>query len=69
MLSIRLPEELELRLENFAASHNHSKSFFAKEAIQMYLDDMEDAEEAMLRLSDPNAKYISTEELLGSLDV
>ena len=48
---------------------NKALTDFVKEAIQMYLDDMEDAEEAMQRLSDPDAKYLSTEELLKSLDV
>ncbi len=67
MLSIRLPEELKARLEKFTALHKHSKSFYVKEAIESYLDDQEDADEAMSRMMDSGANYLSTEALLQAL--
>lgn len=42
MLALRLPEEIETRLQHLADETGRSKSFYAKEAILKYLDDMED---------------------------
>lgn len=65
MASIRLPEELEQRLEAFASAHNqHSKSYYVKEAIEAYLNDMEDIEEAQSRLCDPESVYLNTKDFL-----
>lgn len=70
MTSVRLSEELEARLDAFVADHKeHSKSHYIKEAIEAYLDDMEDIEEARMRLFDSEATYISTDELLKDQDV
>jgi RHH-type transcriptional regulator, rel operon repressor / antitoxin RelB len=67
MLSVRLPEDLEARFEQFVASHDQPKSFYVKQAIASFLDDMEDMEDAKARLLDPNAEYYTTDELLRSL--
>ena len=42
MLVIRLPEEIDSRLDNLAKRTSRSKTFYAREAILEYLDDMED---------------------------
>ena len=46
MLAIRLPVDIELRLENLAKSTGRTKTFYAREAILEYLEDMEDLYEA-----------------------
>ena len=46
MLAIRLPVDIELRLENLAKSTGRTKTFYAREAILEYLEDMEDLFEA-----------------------
>ncbi len=43
MLALRLPEEIERRLEALAKSTGRSKFFYAREAILEYLDDLEAA--------------------------
>lgn len=43
MLAIRLPSEIEDRLEALAASTGRTKTFYAREAILHYLDDLEGA--------------------------
>lgn len=53
MLAIRLPEEIETRLDNLAKRTGRSKTFYAREAILEYLDDLEDlylAEQVMRRI-------------------
>lgn len=51
--SIRLPHELEQRLNRLAAITGRSKAFYLREMIEQGLDDLEDyylASEAMERL-------------------
>jgi len=40
--SIRLPAELEQRLDDLAARTGRTKAFYLRQAIAEYLDDMED---------------------------
>ena len=40
--SIRLPEGMNRRLEELAASTKRSKSYYVKEALATYLEDLED---------------------------
>lgn len=42
MLMLRLPDELEKRLEKLAACTQRTKSFYAREAILMSLDVLEE---------------------------
>ena len=62
MLSLKLPKELENRLENLAVKTKRSKSFYIREALQQYLEDNEDGYLALERLNDKNAEYLSHEE-------
>lgn len=43
MLALRLPEEIEKRLEQLAKRTGRTKSFYAREAILRHLEDLEDA--------------------------
>ena len=43
MLALRLPEDIERRLESLAKKSGRSKSFYAREAILEHLDDLEAA--------------------------
>lgn len=41
MLAIRLPQEIESRLENLARLSGRTKTFFAREALLTHLDELE----------------------------
>jgi len=43
MLTVRLPEALETRLNSLAAATKRPKSFYVREALERVIDDMEDA--------------------------
>jgi RHH-type transcriptional regulator, rel operon repressor / antitoxin RelB len=43
MLAIRLPPEIEKQLERLAKRTGRTKTFYAREAILNYLEDMEDS--------------------------
>ena len=42
MLALRLPSDIEERLETLAKATGRTKSFYAREAILEHLDDLED---------------------------
>lgn len=43
MLAIRLDEKTENRLEELAGKTGRTKTWYARKAIETYLDDLEDA--------------------------
>ncbi|AVD70414.1 type II toxin-antitoxin system RelB family antitoxin [Desulfobulbus oralis] len=52
MLAIRLPAEIEARLDAMAKATGRTKTFYARQAILEYLDDLEDLYLAEQRLSE-----------------
>ena len=64
MLAIRLPTEIEARLDELAKRTGRSKAFYVREAILQHLDDLEDryaAEQVVQRIR-------NGEELTSTLD-
>ena len=55
MLAIRLPKEIEDRLNALAKITGRTKTFYAREAIFKHLDDLEDTYFAEKRLEDVRA--------------
>ena len=68
MLAVRLPEDIEARLATLAAKTGRTKTFYAKEAILEYIDDMEDKYLAIHRLEHPGRRW-TLDELEQSLDL
>jgi RHH-type rel operon transcriptional repressor/antitoxin RelB len=60
MLAIRLPPDVEARLEALAKSTGRTKTFYAREAILEHLDDLEDLYLAEQRLIDIRAGRTQT---------
>lgn len=52
MLAVRLDAHLERRLDRLAAKTGRTKTFYAREAIEAHLDDLEDFYLAKGRLRD-----------------
>lgn len=52
MLAVRLDAETEARLERMAALTGRTKTFYAREAIEAHLDDLEDFYLGQERLRD-----------------
>ena len=66
MLALRLPAELEQRLEDLAQKTGRTKSFYAREAIVEHIDDLEDMYLVRERLSD-DPEYVSFDEVVENL--
>ena len=60
MLAIRLPQEIEARLDTLAKATGRSKTYYAREAILEHLDDLEDIYLAEQRLIDIRAGKTET---------
>ncbi|MDA3977608.1 DUF6290 family protein [Gallibacterium sp. AGMB14963] len=41
-ITVRLPDELQQRLEHLAMETGRAKSFYIKQALEAYLEDLED---------------------------
>lgn len=70
MLAIRLPEELESRLEALAKRTGRTKTFYAREAIEQHLEDLEDlylAERVSKRIRAGKEQTSSLEEVEARL--
>lgn len=67
MLTLKLPVDLESRLNRLSEKTRRPKSYYMREALSEYLEEYEDAYLALERLSDKNAKYLSSKELVKRL--
>ncbi len=70
MLAVRLDKDIEQRLERLAERTGRTKTFYAREAIEAHLDDLEDfylAEERLRHFRDEDA--ISLDDLKADLGV
>lgn len=70
MLAIRLPAEIEARLDTLAKRTGRSKTFYAREAILEHLENLEDlylAEQVMRRIDSGEESTSSLDEVEGRL--
>jgi RHH-type rel operon transcriptional repressor/antitoxin RelB len=68
MLAIRLDPTIEQRLERLAKKTGRTKTFYAREAILTYLEDMEDYYLAVDALEKPGRIY-SRDEVKRELEL
>jgi RHH-type rel operon transcriptional repressor/antitoxin RelB len=71
MLSVRLPEDIEKRLEALAKATGRSKTYYVREALIQKLEDMEDvylAEAVLERIRSGEERVISAEEFWRGMD-
>ncbi|HPE71594.1 MAG: TraY domain-containing protein [Candidatus Competibacter sp.] len=67
MLAIRLPSEVESRLEALSRATGRTKTFYAREAILEHLDDLEDlylAEQRLIDIRAGRAETVSLEAVM-----
>ena len=72
MLAIRLPLDIETRLENLAKSTGRTKTYYAREAILEYIGDLEDvymAQQQMEDIRSGKTKTIPFDEILKNYDL
>jgi RHH-type rel operon transcriptional repressor/antitoxin RelB len=68
MLAIRLPADIEKRLDVLAKQTGRTKTYYAREAILSYIEDMEDTYIAIQRL-ESSERIWTQEEVEAELDL
>ncbi len=71
MLAVRLPPDLERRLNELAQKTGRTKSYYARAALESYLEDLEDAylaDEALKRMRHGEAEVMSEEDFWRAVD-
>ena len=63
VISLRLTDDVNDRLNKLAEKTKRTKSSFIKEMIETSLEEYEEAYLALERLNEKNARYLTTEEL------
>ena len=72
MLAIRLPQDIEARLDELARRTGRTKTYYAREAILEHLDDLEDiymGEEVLARIRSGEERTYTLEEVEKRLDL
>lgn len=68
-VAVRIPEDIEARLDNLSQVTGRTKSYYIREAIQKYLEDMEDvyiAEKRLIDLKTGRSRTVPLEEVMKS---
>lgn len=68
MLAIRIPNDIENRLQQLAKKTGRTKTYYAREAILRFIEDMEDEYLALSRLETPTKRW-TLEELEQGIDL
>ena len=69
IITVRISDEIEKRLEKLSSKTKRPKSFYIKDMLDKYLEEYEDAFLALERLNERNAKYYTTEEVEKLLEL
>lgn len=72
MLAIRLPKDIEDRLADLAQRTGRTKTYYARQAILAYLEDLEDihrAELSLLKVREGKEQVYSLDEVEAELDL
>lgn len=67
MLAVRLPVEIENRLDALAQATGRPKSFYVREALLKHLDDLEDiylAEQRLIDLRSGKTQSVTLEDVM-----
>lgn len=68
MLAIRISHDIENRLQQLALRTGRTKTYYAREALLRFIEDMEDEYLALSRLETPTKRW-ALEELEEGIDL
>jgi RHH-type transcriptional regulator, rel operon repressor / antitoxin RelB len=66
-LSVRLPEDVEARLDALARKTGRTKTLLVREAIFEHLDDLEDCYLALERIQNPEGESLPFDAVIARL--
>lgn len=68
MLAIRISHDIESRLQRLAHKTGRTKTYYAREALLRFIEDMEDEYMALSRIETPTKRW-TLDELENNLDL
>jgi RHH-type transcriptional regulator, rel operon repressor / antitoxin RelB len=68
-ISVRIPDNLAIKLSTIAKKTENSKSFHIQKALELYFQDMADLQIALDRLNDPSDSVISFDSMRKRLEL
>jgi len=68
MLAIRISQDIENRLQQLAQRTGRTKTYYAREALLRFIEDMEDEYLALSRIETPTKRW-TLEELEQGIDL
>lgn len=68
-ISIRIPDDLALKLSEIAKETERPKSFHVQKALEAYLGELADLQIALDRLHDPSDQIVSMDEMRKELEL
>ena len=68
MLAIRISQDIENRLQQLAHRTGRTKTYYAREALLRFIEDMEDEYLAVSRIENPTKRW-SLDELEQNVDL
>jgi RHH-type rel operon transcriptional repressor/antitoxin RelB len=68
-ISIRIPDDLALKLSDIAEETERPKSFHVQKALETYLAEMADLQVALDRLHDTSDRVVTTDDMRKELEL
>ncbi len=68
MIAVRVPEDIETRLDRLAKLTGRTKTYYVREAIEEHLDELEDtylAEQVLAKIRSGGEKVIPMEDVIA----
>lgn len=68
-ISIRIPDDLDLKLSDIAKETERTKSFHVQKALEAYLVEIADLQVALDRLHDTSDRIVTADEMRKELEL
>jgi predicted DNA-binding protein len=62
LIAIRINDEMNNRIDEISKKIERSKSFIIRKGIEAFLEELEDAQDALHILNDPTTKWLDYDE-------
>jgi predicted DNA-binding protein len=69
LVAIRINEETSKRIDDISKKIERSKSFIIRKGIETFLEELEDAQDALHILNDPTTKWFDYDKAKKKLDI
>jgi predicted DNA-binding protein len=69
LVAIRINEQMNKRIDEISKKIERSKSFIIRKGIENFLEELEDAQDALHILNDPTTKWLDYDEAKKKLNI